>query len=238
VCFGCAMAARGTGSPLAPVVPVSTCPIPGPLYTVLRDYKDAPAHEARRHFSGHLAHLLAAFIDRHGPCLERVGGGPLPIAVPVPSSERPGPPPLRFLADAGLSLEVVDALRRGPATPRHFAARADGFSVRPDVERRLVGRRVLVLDDTLVTGSRAQSAAAALRRAGARSAVVLVVGRVVRPEASGIQAAYWRRARSIPYDPSTCCLSGCAAADRGEWPRPGGQLPMWSAGTEPIRPAS
>ena len=50
--------------------------------------------------------------------------------------------------------------------------------------------RVLLLDDVYVSGSRAQSAAAALRLSGARSVLIVPVGRVLRPERFGAHAAF------------------------------------------------
>jgi orotate phosphoribosyltransferase len=61
-----------------------------------------------------------------------------------------------------------------------------GFELADGVERgRLEGRRVLVVDDTVITGSRAQSAAAALRIHGAHVVGILVLGRVVGGPGSG-----------------------------------------------------
>jgi orotate phosphoribosyltransferase len=45
----------------------------------------------------------------------------------------------------------------------------------------VAGRDVLVVDDTWVSGGSAQSAAAALKLAGARRVAVLVLGRHVNP---------------------------------------------------------
>ncbi len=52
-----------------------------------------------------------------------------------------------------------------------------------------------LLDDTYVSGARAQSAAAALRRAGATSVVIVAVGRVLRPDRSASHARFLRLSR-------------------------------------------
>ncbi len=64
------------------------------------------------------------------------------------------------------------------------------FAVHPAARPLLEGARVLLLDDTYVSGARAQSAAAALRLAGAASVVVVALGRVLRPDRSAVHAAF------------------------------------------------
>ncbi len=49
---------------------------------------------------------------------------------------------------------------------------------------------MLLLDDTYVSGARAQSAAAALRLGGARSVLIVPLGRVIRPERFASHAAF------------------------------------------------
>ncbi|MGI9092895.1 MAG: hypothetical protein ACR2FF_05535 [Mycobacteriales bacterium] len=72
------------------------------------------------------------------------------------------------------------------------------------------GASVLLLDDTWTTGAHAQSAAAALRAAGAVAVGVWVVGRHFNREQTGDHGeaaqAYYRRAREIGWDWDRCCL--------------------------------
>jgi hypothetical protein len=70
---------------------------------------------------------------------------------------------------------------------------ARAFSVEDRASVR--GARIVLLDDTYVSGARAQSAAAALRHAGARSTVIIPLGRVLRPDLVGAHAAYLARVR-------------------------------------------
>ena len=64
--------------------------------------------------------------------------------------------------------------------------------------RRLVrGARVLLLDDTYVSGARSQSAAAALRLAGAVP-VIVPLGRVLRPDRIARHAAFLARHTAAP----------------------------------------
>ena len=60
-------------------------------------------------------------------------------------------------------------------------------------ERAVAGARVLLLDDTYVSGARAQSAAAALARAGARCTLIAPLGRVLRPGRIALHAEFLRR---------------------------------------------
>ncbi len=93
-CFACRTVARRLGLPLAPVLPVALCPLPGPLYSVLMGYKESPVEEARLRFSGLIRDTFAGFLSRHLPCLEAALGGPIDLAVPVPSTSRPGCAPI------------------------------------------------------------------------------------------------------------------------------------------------
>jgi len=76
-----------------------------------------------------------------------------------------------------------------------------------DVVRALGGESVLLIDDTWTTGSGAQSAAAALRQAGAGPVAAVVIGRHVKRD--------WRenerrlRALAQPFDWSSCAWHGC-----------------------------
>jgi len=194
VCFACRLVARRLGLPLAPVVPARLCPLPSPLYTVLLGFKESPVAEARIHFSTLVRALLGVFLLDDGGRLEAMVGGPIDVVALVPSTHRPGPAPLARIA--GLADDVADvwsAARWAPALLRRTSL-ADGsppvahmrpdpaaFTVSPPDRAALSGRRVLLLDDTYVSGARSQSAAAALQRAGART-VIGPLGRVLRPD--------------------------------------------------------
>jgi hypothetical protein len=63
------------------------------------------------------------------------------------------------------------------------------------------GARVLLIDDTWTTGSSAQSAAMALRRAGAHAVVTLVLGRHI-----GLADAAGFRPAVMPFRPASCAV--------------------------------
>lgn len=60
---------------------------------------------------------------------------------------------------------------------------AGAFMVKPARKVQLAGRRVLLIDDVMTTGATVSACARSLRRAGAAAVDVLVLARVIRPEA-------------------------------------------------------
>ena len=187
VCFACRLVGHRLGLPLTPVTPVRLCPLPGPLYTVLMGYKESPVPEARARFTPMVRRLFDAFFEAHAAGLAT--GAPVDLVLAVPSTARPSGPPLARVA--GLA-DVVgnrlgacwrdDLLARGAGMLGHMRPRRDGFVVPPSGRSDVRGRHLLLLDDTYVSGARAQSAAAALRLAGAASVRIVVAGRVLRPD--------------------------------------------------------
>ena len=199
------VARRLGGLPLAPVLPVRLCPLPSPLYTVLLGYKESPVTEARVRFAPMVRALVRAFLLEHGAQLEALLGGGIDLVTVVPSSRRPGFGPLGLVE--GLASEVAGALpaaRWAPGLLRRTAA-ADGsppvahmqphpaaFHLAAPDRDGVVGARVLLLDDTYVSGARSQSAAAALRRV-AGATVITPLGRVLRPDRIALHAAFLER---------------------------------------------
>jgi hypothetical protein len=65
---------------------------------------------------------------------------------------------------------------------------------------------VLLVDDTLTTGARLQSAVSALRRNGAAAVAGLVIGRVIDPDWNDSCRLIWDQARETPFSFGKCCL--------------------------------
>jgi hypothetical protein len=214
MCFACRGVGHRLGLALAPVFPVRLCPLPGPLYTVLMGYKESPVREARQRFGPMVRALVEDFGSSHARCLAATAGGPCDVVLPVPSSARPAGSPLTGVdglgsACARLGHWLPHLLVRAEAPVGHMRPDARAFEVPAARASTVTGRRALLLDDTYVSGARAQSAAAALRGAGARSVVIVVLGRVLRPDRSAAHAAFLARHRvgaaAGRVGPAACC---------------------------------
>jgi hypothetical protein len=217
VCFACRLVARRLGVVLAPVLPMQMCPLPGPLYTVLMGYKEAPVAEARARFGPIVRSLAAGFLRAHADCVAALAGGRPHFVLPVPSTVRPGGSPIARVP--GLAADVESALPgvrwtgllcRTSEPVGHMHPSARGFAVPPTLRCRVADRRLVLLDDTYVSGARSQSAAAALRRAGAASVVVVALGRVLRPDrvpahAEFLSSGQHTAAGSLLAGPSEVC---------------------------------
>ncbi len=200
---------------------------------MLRGYKDAPAVAARRHFAGRLGVQLSEFLGAHRRCIAAAAATWDSIAV-VPSSTRTphdpdgavpgvvsgsrhplGPVVATMSSMSGLTLLDIG---RGTGTVRHLAPSPAAFAVGADAK----GRRVLLLDDTWVTGARARSAAVALGRAGAEVVAIVVAGRAVGAFGTATVPAverWWRWAEAQDaHGSARCCLAGCLAGAVGTDP--------------------
>ena len=95
----------------------------------------------------------------------------------------------RALSAASGATCVPDLLVRTRRTPSQGGLSASGrrrnvqgaFALRPGMEARIQGRRMLLIDDVFTTGATADACARALRRAGSGPVDVLTLARVVRP---------------------------------------------------------
>jgi hypothetical protein len=145
--------------------------------------------------------LLLVFLADHGPCVWRHAGLPPAscLAVIPTGLGRPGPHPLQQLIAPYLRLAPCQlTLRPGRQGRDLDVDRYQAAGVPP-------GATVLLIDDTWVSGASAQSAAAALKQAGARHVAVVVAGRHLnpadpraRPLIAGLAPAR--------YDPSGCAV--------------------------------
>jgi hypothetical protein len=150
--------------------------------------------------------MLAAFLRDHDACVWRAAGmaaSPATAAV-VPSGQgRAGTHPLLAIVQPCVRLPITELA----IDPRH-AARGRGVSAGwLRAAGPVGGVDVLLVDDTWVSGGSAQSAAAALKLAGARRVALVVLGRHVDP-ADQRSGPLLRAIRSSP-SAAGCGLDGC-----------------------------
>jgi hypothetical protein len=207
------------------VLPVSLCPLPGPLYSALLGYKELALAEARQRHLPLIDDLFCRFLTQHRRCLESILHGPVDVVLPVPSTRRRGGSPLEQVpgladhvtgalsaaAGGGNAAWCPELLLRTSAPIAHMRPDRSAFVVR-DQSRPLVdGARVLLLDDTYVSGSRAQSAAAALRSAGAGSVLIVPLGRTIRPDRLAQHAVFLTASRNRGGGCARCAVCQRAA---------------------------
>jgi hypothetical protein len=172
-CFHCRLHAETAPGLLADLVaPVACAPKGSRLATDLWLYKSGRA--GAREAGAALLAMLLVFLHDEGPRIWPLSGPPPDCACVVPSGRgRPGPHPLQALVHGRLALPWAGlAARPGADTWGRLLDPGRFRAARP-----LTGATVLLLDDTWTSGGTAQSAAVALKRAGARSVAVVVVGR-------------------------------------------------------------
>lgn len=171
--------------PLAPVVAMTEYRIGDRMHGLLRGYKDAPSVEARAARRSALTALVELWLSANEDTLRARFSGGWDLVTTVPSSCGRAGSPADALVEAVPGLAELDRplLVRGDEPLGHLVASRRGYVASSELERRaLAARRILVFDDTVTTGARAQSAAAALRECGAKVAGILVVGRVLGVE--------------------------------------------------------
>jgi len=197
---------------LPPVVPVGLYS-PGDAWnTVLRRYKDAPVGAAREHFSEVIVSRLERFWLRHHACVLGATSGFGAYCV-VPSSKirrvSDVPHPLEKVVAKITGLKALRAVRLVPSGGEvcHMQPSSTAFRLADATD--LTGLRILVIDDSWVTGARALSAVSSLTDAGAEVAGVLVLGRSVDPFASRHSLSWWEAfvAKGEPTD--RCSLEVC-----------------------------
>jgi hypothetical protein len=176
-CWPCHEARRLLGAGVADtVVPVSLALKREQYANELWRYKNAVGPQ-QQHFRTGLAAVLWRFLAAHEACI--ADGCAVPgfgVVTTVPSTSGRVDHPLRaVVADM---VGVTRGRYRDLLTPAlDAAALGRTASLSRYTSTALWGDDVLLVDDTWTTGNHAQSAAAALKAAGARSVAVVVLGR-------------------------------------------------------------
>lgn len=193
------------------MVPVALAVKREQLAHELWHYKYDVDRSVRARLTIRLAAVLWRFLGQHEHRIARAAAVPgFGIVSSVPGTRpREEAHPLARIAG-----EIVGCTRdrfrpllaAGPgagAAPHTLAA--DRYrAVRP-----LHGSAVLLVDDTWTTGGNAQSAALALRRAGAAAVAVVVIGRHFDRAFGNCEACY-QQARSLEFTWDRCSLESAA----------------------------
>jgi predicted amidophosphoribosyltransferase len=200
-CYACAYGR----AVLDAVVPISYSVGREQLHHALASYKRLDGDVARR-LGAVLAAILWRFLAEHERCVAKTAGASrfdLVTTVPSGARDRDERHPLRWIVG-----ELV-----GPTRDRHCrllrrtntAVPARTFNeAKFEATQRLENDAVLLIDDMWTTGASAQSAAAALKTAGAGPIAAIVIGRHLNRD--------WRqndrRLRGIeqPFDWSRCAV--------------------------------
>jgi hypothetical protein len=190
-CYAChELASKGVPEALLDaVVPASIATNPGRWYRRLLTYKDGnPAYRAQ------VAALAWSYLEQHEDRLAALAGGAIDLVTPVPSKK-------------GRTFDQ-QPLRQALAAVRPIGGRLAhtlSFEPDPDVDLRrdyypgcfdpgptnVAGRRVLLVEDSWVTGATALSAGGALMAYGATGVVIMSLARVIDVE-------FWR-GQTHPY---------------------------------------
>ena len=196
-CYQCDLAHARCAGLLADVVaPIAYAVKGGRLAGDLWRYKSGAAGATEA--GARLTAMLARFLHEHSDQVWRAAGmiaGP-GLAAVVPSGQgRPGAHPLAGIAASCVDVPIVP-LSTAPGAAARARGLADGVAAGwLTVGGAVVGADMLLVDDTWVSGASAQSAAAALKAAGARRVALVVIGRHVDP-ADPRSAEFLRTLRS------------------------------------------
>lgn len=211
-CGTCRRTAAQVSLPATAVTPISLYRTGDALWEVLRRYKDSFDPDLRRRFRRELVRLISQYLRFHLACLAPELPPGWAITTVPPTHRRAEAQPLERAIGLApwLRRRYVRTLRTR-AAPEHNAASDRAFAA----ARAVSGMDLLLLDDTFTTGASIHSAASALRLAGGRIVGVVVVGRVLNPDAHPGEARLWEAARSRPFDLHVCCAPSCRVAGRG-----------------------
>jgi hypothetical protein len=203
-CWRCEQARRLAG--LADVVAPLIYAIAGtPSAALVRDYKNHPVRRVREHRSVIMKEIVRHGITRHERCICLAAGLAVSCRLTIPSlTSRAGRHPFAQLMAPLIAVGDTAALVPAPDA-RCDRAINDKFVLAP--ETRLDGQHVLILDDVWTTGSNAQSAALAVRRAGAAAVSVMVVGRWLSP-GRRLTADFIETRLHCDYGPEICPVTG------------------------------
>ncbi|MFE9245729.1 hypothetical protein [Nocardiopsis sp. NPDC006938] len=168
----------------------------------LRAYKSPrPSSEAQLR----LTCLFWYFCGRHLTCVKkRLGISGFTHVAFVPSTRRPGSVhPLQSMLSPMIPLPRAELVLNAGIDPNRRSVHTEWFTAKPvtPVDERPTA--VLLIDDTWVSGARAQSAAHCLKNAGAERVATLVLARQVNPDYEPAKPLL-AELKGASYDPDSC----------------------------------
>lgn len=165
------------------IVPATVAVQPSDWYSAVRQYKSGAVNFTP--FAPALAVVLREWLLNHSAKVAAAIGGAVDFVAVVPSRSTPPPTPLYKVtrwavgntpALAGIEISPDGVRFVGSVPPaKHKRLYPDSLEAGVD----FAGRRVLLLEDTWVSGSTSLSAAVALRRAGAIGVALISIARMV-----------------------------------------------------------
>ena len=164
------------------VVPITYSEDLGQMHTALARYKRAPSPQARDFAGVRLLAILWRFLDLHEHCLTNtLGIVSFDVVTNVPSST-PTRDTRNRLRTVIRACKPIRRRYERLLLPTQNASDTREFDPdRYQPQRSLAGQNVLLIDDTWASGVHAQSAAYALKQAGADKIGMVVIGRHVNP---------------------------------------------------------
>lgn len=209
LCYQCNNAHNSFRRKLADVVvPIALAVKREQLAHELWHYKYDTDQNVRSRLTTRLGAVLWRFLGQHEKHIaEAVVIPEFSIVTTVPGTHpREGMHPLEYIVGTlvGQTREryaPLLALGQGSAASKHSLVADRYVATRPLPSPSAV----LLIDDTWTTGSNAQSAALALRAAGAEKVAIVVIGRHF-DRTFGDCETYYRQARSSSFTWDTCCL--------------------------------
>jgi hypothetical protein len=199
-CSNCDEVSAALGDPALRLRVMSLYMKPSPLRDWLTQYKGRLSDADEPHVPEYAAlvrALLGRFLIERGADLADILG-PVEGLVVVPSTDRRPPHPLvEVLSSLDLDIPVLDVLQRGPGQLGFRRPHPEGYRIQSGVR---LPARALLIDDVYTTGSRANSAAHALRTHGVHVAGFVAIARRINPAWRPEVAAIWERQQARPYD--------------------------------------
>lgn len=179
----------------------------GQAYSVLRGYKQP---NAREQYWTAAATWAVWFLGRHGACAQTMSGRLnsdwMWATVPSARSGRVGEHPLHRIVQRFWGAAHAEApLALAPGSE----GQSRGYSPSKFIAAPITpGSHVILIDDSWTTGANVQSAATALKSAGAGEVSAMVLARLLNDSWEPTRAFLAQAGLRSPFDPSRCPWPG------------------------------